>query len=328
MQVPLGYSPEWGEGSSARYGPDPACDIAMIRWLALSLIEAAKVLGIEGEEADGWRDTLDLLADYPQGPDGLHVTEGQPLIHSHRHHSHLMAIHPLGVLTTDGSEDERALIERSMAHLVKTGMGQWAGHGMGPSSLIAARVGRGNMAWLHCELYARCCITPSTIHVNGDYRRFGLTQFTNRPMTIEGGFAYAAAIMEMLLQSWGGTIRLFPAVPDHWHDTGFEDLRAEGAFVVSARLREGEVAFARIRSEVGGVCGLRNPWPGEDVIVRGPDGDSQLSGETVQWDTREGADYLVFPAAREPDEAAMAPCITIRDEAHSNPYGVKRLPRF
>ncbi len=328
LHLPLAYSPEWGEGTTARYGADPACDIALMRWLAEALVESVATLGIDDPDAAGWRELLDRLADYPQGADGIHVTEGQPLVHSHRHHSHLMGIHPMGVLTVDGSDEERDLIERSMNHLVITGMGQWAGHGMGPSAMIAARVARGNMAWLHCDIYARCFITPATIHTNGDYRRFGMTRFTNRPMTIEGGFAIAAALMEMVLQSWGGTIRLFPAIPDHWHDLCFEDLRTEGAFTVSAALRDGEVADVRIASEVGGTCRLLSPWPDRGIIVRGPDGDLELEGDRIQWQTEAGSQYLVFAADGEPSEENAAPALSVRPERERHHFGVKRHARF
>ncbi|MCD6360147.1 MAG: hypothetical protein J7M38_04720, partial [Armatimonadetes bacterium] len=323
-----GYSPEWGEGSTRRWGPDPTCDLQLIRWLAQSLLEAVETLAIEDPDADGWRDLLDRLADYPQGEDGLHVLADQPLIHSHRHHSHLMAIHPLGILNIDGSDEERDLIERSINHWVITGMGQWAGHGMGPSALIAARVGRGNMAWLHCDLYARCFITPATLHTNGDYRRFGLTRFTNRPMTIEAGFAVAAALMEMMLQSWGGTIRLFPAIPDHWHDICFEDLRAEGAFIVSARMHDDEVIYARISSEAGGVCRMLNPWHPGALVVRSAEREEELRGERVQWDTETGSEYLVFPAGREPGEEDIMPEVKVCSEVERNMYGVKNQARF
>ena len=328
LHLPVGYSPEWGEGGTERYGPDPACDLALIRWLAQALLEAAETAGIDEPDAPTWREVLERLADYPQGEDGIHVTAGQPLIHSHRHFSHLMAIHPLGVLNIEQGDEERDLIVRSMRHLIVTGMGQWAGHSMGPAALIAARVGLGNMAWLICQLYADAFVTPNSFHLNGDFRHFGLSRFTNTPMTIEAGFAYAAAIMEMLLQSWGGVIRLFPAMPDRWSDAYFEDLRAEGAFTVSSRLREGRVVFARIVSEAGGRCRLRNPWPGEAAVVRGPSGEMAFTDETVEWATSAGDEFLVYPVNGEPSEDDMTPVVFERCEHEINWYGVKRQPRF
>ena len=42
---------------------------------------------------------------------------------------------------------------------------------------------------------------------------------------------------------------MFPALPDRWHDAWFENLRAEGAFLVSSRLSDRSVAFIDITSE-------------------------------------------------------------------------------
>ncbi len=58
-------------------------------------------------------------------------------------------------------------------------------------------------------------------------------------MTLEGNFAAAEGLHQMLLQSQGGVIRLFPAVPETWEDISFDTLRAEGAFLVTAERFEG-----------------------------------------------------------------------------------------
>ena len=43
----------------------------------------------------------------------------------------------------------------------------------------------------------------------------------------------------MLLQSWGGVIRVFPAAPVAMAQAAFKDLRAEGGYRVSARRENG-----------------------------------------------------------------------------------------
>ena len=77
-------------------------------------------------------------------------------------------------------------------------------------SLIASRSGNGNMAWQMLDAYANWFIRPNTFHINGDPRRAGFSLFDYDPMTLEAGFGAAAAVMEMLLQSHGGRIRVFP----------------------------------------------------------------------------------------------------------------------
>lgn len=148
--------------------------------------------------------------------------------------------------------------------------------------------------------YAVSFARPSNaLHVDGDYRRFGTTSLDYEPMTLEGGFGYAAAVMEMLLQSWGGKIRVFPAVPDFWPDAWFRSLRAEGAFLVTARRREGKTVFVEIVSESGGTCRVENCFEDgaeircEDVATRK---GALLSGPVLSFDTRPGHSYRIHPA--------------------------------
>ena len=54
----------------------------------------------------------------------------------------------------------------------------------------------------------------------------------------------------MLLQSWGGKLRIFPAVPEQWKDAAFDRLRAEGGFTVSARRVAGKTVEATITATV------------------------------------------------------------------------------
>ena len=62
----------------------------------------------------------------------------------------------------------------------------------------------------------------------------------------------AAGLQEMLLQSHTGTVRVFPAIPASWKDVSFKDLRAMGAFLVSASLENGTLKSASVHSEKGG----------------------------------------------------------------------------
>lgn len=62
-----------------------------------------------------------------------------------------------------------------------------------------------------------------------------------------------ATINEMLMQSYEGIIRLFPC----WSrkdDASFENLRADGAFLVSSELKKGKIASLRIKSLAGRKC--------------------------------------------------------------------------
>jgi hypothetical protein len=72
----------------------------------------------------------------------------------------------------------------------------------------------------------------------------------------------------MMLLSHENVLRFFRAWPRSSHPNArFSNLRAYGAFTVSAALANGKVTAVRIMSGKGRDCKIENPWPGSRVIV-------------------------------------------------------------
>jgi hypothetical protein len=92
--------------------------------------------------------------------------------------------------------------------------------------------------------------------------------------------------IDNLLQSHTGVIRVFPAVPDDF-EGGFENLGAQGAFVVSATRTKDGVESVTVKSLAGNVCRMANPWPGKAVTVRDVE-----TGEVVEVEVDGG--YVEF----------------------------------
>jgi alpha-L-fucosidase 2 len=64
----------------------------------------------------------------------------------------------------------------------------------------------------------------------------------------------------MLLQSHKDFIEVFPASPKEWKNISFKTLRAEGAFLISAKKENGVAMEVKIRSEVGGMLRIKLPF--------------------------------------------------------------------
>ncbi|MGI9138911.1 MAG: glycoside hydrolase family 95-like protein [Sediminibacterium sp.] len=64
----------------------------------------------------------------------------------------------------------------------------------------------------------------------------------------------------MLIQSYQNIIEVMPAIPAAWRDVSFNQLRTEGAFLVSANQSEGKLKQLVIVSEKGGTLTLKNPF--------------------------------------------------------------------
>lgn len=104
------------------------------------------------------------------------------------------------------------------------------------------------------------------------------------PAVLEGSSAFLFMAAETLLQSHGGTIRLFPGVPEDFSGS-FSRFLAEGGFEVTAAMKKGKTVFARIHSLHGGTFRLANPFGKRPVfIVRTLDaGESaEITGDVLQ----------------------------------------------
>ncbi len=102
-----------------------------------------------------------------------------------------------------------------------------------------------------------------------------------------------APLQEMLLQSWDGALRVFPAWP-RTLDARFESFRAEGAFLVSAAWQQGRVTELEVFSEKGARCLLYAPWPGGVKVTDETDSDVATAPDEygrVGFATTAGARY-------------------------------------
>jgi alpha-L-fucosidase 2 len=270
-QLPLSSSPEINDNRiDAWFTHTTTYDLALIHWVYEKTAELARATGntLEARHWDqGRKRWPDLAID--QSSSALLVAPGAPLAASHRHFSHLMAIHPLGLLDPDRSERDRTIISASLSELEHTGPSQWCGYSYSWLGNMWARARDGDKAADALRTFATCFCLPNSFHANGDQSGTGKSRFTYRPFTLEGNFAFAAGLQEMLIQSQNGTIHLFPAVPSTWASASFTRFRTDGAFLVSARLAQASIDSVHIVAERRGTLRLRNPFTSSHPIAKG-----------------------------------------------------------
>jgi hypothetical protein len=80
------------------------------------------------------------------------------------------------------------------------------------------------------------------------------TMYSEWSPVIEYSIVLNRSLQDMLLQSWGDKINVFPAVPAAWQESVFHDLSAEGAFLVSASRKAGKTEWVRVKSLAGEPC--------------------------------------------------------------------------
>jgi len=200
---------------------------------------------------------------------------------SHRHFSHQMAIHPLGLIKWEDGLASQKIIRNTIRQMDSIGPGLWCGYSYSWLGNIKARARDGEGAAKDLQIFAKAFCLKNSFHVNGDQTKSGLSGFTYRPFTLEGNFAFASGIQEMLIQSYSGNIVLFPAIPVSWRDIQFNTLRTEGAFLVSATMKDKRVTTVTVQSEQGGIVCLQNPFEGNRFKITCATTPGKKSLETI-----------------------------------------------
>jgi alpha-L-fucosidase 2 len=306
LKLPLSSSPEIHNNTQRAWLPPHSnFDHALLQWLFLANAEMATALN-RGPEADRWRALHARLGPLAVSDTGvLLVAPGEALSASHRHHSQLMAIHPLGLLHPENSADDRRIVDATLADVDRLGTSAWTGYSFSWMAALRARVGRGDEALRFLSAYREHTTSRNGFHLNGVITGSKISNYRGRAFTLEGNFAAAQAVHEMLLQGDGRRLRLFPALPSTWREASFRDLRAEGGFVVSAEVRDGRVRRATIRATVDQDLRLADPFPGREYEaslplqrVAGELRGGIRAGQTVELRERPAARTVTYdPAA-------------------------------
>ncbi len=319
LHLPVCFSPEYGECTPEVWQKDTSFDAALIRFLCLALLESSQVLNIDDPDTARYKEILEKLYDYPGG-DEFWIAEGVPLGHSHRHPTQLMAVHPLDVATIEDSPEIRLRIEKSLRTIWRKGTGEWCGHAFSQAALLAARTDHAEMAWNMLQQYF-CLLGPNSMVKHLDVRKFGISALTEPELThVDAGFGVATAIMEMLLQSWHGIIRVFPATPEFWGDVSFCNLLAEGAVVVSAEKKNGRVCRIAITPKFNGTVKVKNVFNGTAIV----DGE-KMDAEILEINGTAGKTVCIVPEFYSSEDQDCNAGARV-DGKHW--FGLKKIPKF
>lgn len=299
LHITRGLSPEYE--NQPKPNPDCNIDLSLLRWGCETLLQSCKLLKIDDPMIPKWKDTLARLTPYPQDTNGLMISASVPFASSHRHYSHLLMIYPLYTMTLEQPEN-RALVVKSLKHWM--GMPQkLAGYSYTGAASISALLGEGDEAAGYLNKLLDSKIPPNTLYVEAG-------------PCIETPLSAAASLNDMLLSSWGDRIRVFPGVPGQWKDISFHNLRAQGAFLVSAVRKNGTVQWVRVKSLAGEPCRIR---PGIDGTVKANVPIKPAGDGSYDLDLPKGGEAVLYSGSRIPD-LSVAPVAA--ESARCNFYGL------
>lgn len=264
---------------------NPLIALALIKQVMNLAIDMSTELGVDADRHAKWADIRDRLSDYPTCtvrdlPPGSRIDEPRteevlnlPIFkHSEKgpawkddNSIAIQHIFPGNDIGLDSSPDLLARARNTVRI-----ENRWIDYnGCNSFYPAAARVGYDPKIILKNLRHWVSTTWPNGM-IAGN--QAGMEHFSVVPCTIQ----------EMLFQSYNGVLRFFPCWPKEMN-ARFGTLRARGAFLVSAELKNGEVCGVRIVSEKGRDCTIVNPWPGKTVrVVRAPSTRSWWGGKGAE----------------------------------------------
>ncbi len=273
FSYPFSVSPEYGECQLGRsWGRDSSFWLAATHFLARTLPRAAAILG---EPADPrWAQVAQGLPPYTTVPvfpgpfedpntpirARIGIWQGQDLAHSHRHHSHLAGIYPFETVDMRAA-DQAEVIRLSLVHWLSMGTGEWSAWSLPWAAMLLARCGCSDAAIVWLRWLADACGNEGGSLAIGGVRGTlpswgGADEARRSPralevMQLDANLGIVAAIHELLVQCRGDEIAVVPDVPYRWPDFSFDGIRAAGAFLIGATVRDRRVVEVRVTSLAG-----------------------------------------------------------------------------
>ena len=284
--IPVTASPEYTSGSA---GANTNYDLANLRWGLMTLIDIDTTYHINDPKLAEWKDFLDNLVDFQTDANGYKIssTIGIPSNGtSHRHYSHLFMLYPYHMISWE-NPTENALLTTSLS---KWNGNQGYSH-TGKAAMLASK-GDGDGALSQMTTFFNTYIKPNTL-------------YAETGPVIETPLAAVSTLHEFYMQDWGDRIRVFFGTPSSWDNASFINMRAKGAFLVSATRKNGKTVFIQIESEKGGLCRIQTGMLGLNIQVVGLDGLehpfilTNAANGTIEINTEAGDVFQIIDKASE-----------------------------
>ncbi|MDL2224560.1 hypothetical protein LJB92_04520, partial [Bacteroidales bacterium OttesenSCG-928-M06] len=308
--LPVTASPEYVSTSA---GENTNYDLANLRFGLMTLIDIDTTYQINDPLLETWKDFLDNLVEYPTDANGYRISSSIGIPSngtSHRHYSHLFMLYPYHMVSWEDSPEQAALLNTSLS--------KWNGNQgysrTGKAAMLACN-GDGNGALSQMTTFFNTYIKPNTL-------------YAETGPVIETPFAAVSTLHEFYMQDWGDRIRIFHGLPTSWKEATFINMRAKGAFLVSATRKNGNTVFIQIESEKGGLCRLQTGINGSNINVLDMEGKeiafNLVNPDTgiIEVDTQSGDIFLVINKEKDP----VLPYAIEHPLSETMPYGVNNGP--
>jgi len=282
-----------------KYNYDCTMDLTLTKFIFEAFQEATTDLGIQNEEKDLLADIKDILNNFPDYPTARTPDNKEVLVSVPGEHSQVVYNVPNALATVFPGEDYGLHSDDETMELLKNtfyNRQNEGGNDIVFYNLQAARIGMLDLErfkrQINYSLMPNGTASDRVMQVHGRYNDRTNYGFMDRMGVWFENFALPVVINECLMQSYNGTIRLFPNWPME-KDAEFQNLRAVGAFLVSASLKDGKVSKIEVFSEAGSTLKIILPW--ENSTVKNRKGEKQINIKEIELETEKGEKLVFVP---------------------------------
>ena len=283
-----------------KYNSDCNVDLTLTKFLFKAYTRATNLLNVEKQEETLMDNVRLILSRFPDYPTAESKEFGKVLVSVPGEHAEVVYNTPNPLMSVFPGEDYGLHSDAATQKLLKnTYLNQQneGGNDLVFINLQAARIGMLDLErfkrHVNYSTMANGATSDRVMQVNGRYNDGTDYGYMDKKGIWFENFALPVVVNECLMQSYDGTIRLFPNWPMN-KDAEFQQLRAVGAFLVSASLKNGKVKEIKVTSELGAVLKIILPWT-KGVAVSASGGKKTLSSSIVEMQTKKGETVVFQP---------------------------------
>lgn len=245
----------------------PTMDIQLITALFRKIIKSCQILNKDLDFAKQLEMTLRRLPKIKIGKYGQiqewieDYEEAEP---GHRHLSHLFGLYPENLISKEDTPELFEAAKKSIERRISFGSGH-SGWSRAWIICLYARLKDGEKAYLNIIELLKNYTLPNL------FDGHPISSDDSSIFQIDGNLGAIAGIAEMLLQSYGETVEILPALPIRWKNGYIRGLKARGGHVVDIEWENCELKKLKIK--IGFLKELKLKYKDKIINIYGKSGE-------------------------------------------------------